>query len=121
MSPEEKVACARIIISLILADAEINDKERTFLDEAFAAFSLTPEQQRQAYTGLHVGEIPKDAIAVLVSNEAKRTALEWANAALIIDEEIAGSEKQMLAEITKLLDLSEDEANEATRKTPSLR
>jgi hypothetical protein len=121
MSPEEKVACARIIVSLILADAEINDKERVFLDEAFAAFSLTPEQQKQAYKGLHVGEVPKDAIAALVSNEAKKTALEWANAALVIDEEVAGSEKQMLAEITKLLNLNEDETEEATRKIPSLR
>jgi hypothetical protein len=121
MSPEEKVACARIVVSLILADAEINDQERAFLDEAFAAFSLSPEQQKQAYAGLHVGEVPKDAIAALVSNEAKKTALEWANAALIIDEESAGSERQMLAEITKLLDLPEDESEELTRKIPSLR
>jgi hypothetical protein len=121
MSPEEKVACARIIISLILADAELNDKERTFLDEAFAAFELNAEQQRLAYAGLNVGEIPKDAIAALTTDEAKKTAIEWANAALLTDDEVAGAERQMLAEIKKLLALPEEGDEEATRKLPSLR
>jgi hypothetical protein len=121
MNPEEKVACARIIISLILADAELNDKERTFLDEAFAAFALTEEQQRLAYAGLNVGEVPKEAIAALLSIESKKTALEWANAALLIDDEIAGAERQMLEEIKKLLALPEEDEEEATRKLPSLR
>jgi hypothetical protein len=121
MNAEEKVACARIIISLILADAELNDKERNFLDEAFAAFELTEEQRRLAYAGLNVGEVPKEAIAALLSIESKKTALEWANAALLIDDEIAGAERQMLAEIKKLLALSEEDEEEATRKLPSLR
>lgn len=122
MNQEEKIACARIVVAVILADAEINDQERAFLEETFNDLGLTPDERRQAYAGLNVGDGPGDVSRSFQSEDAKQKALTLANKAMTVDGEAVGAERQIVAEITSQLGVSADRFDEeATRRVASLR
>src|SRR5690349_9143469 len=101
MNQEEKIACARIVVAVILADAEINDQERAFLEETFNELGLNQEERRQAYAGLNVGDGPGEVAVAFHSEDAKRKAIGLATAAMVIDGEAVPAERQIVADIIK--------------------
>jgi tellurite resistance protein len=122
MNQEEKIACARIVVAVILADAEINDQERAFLEEVFTDLGLSHEERRQAYAELSVGDGPGDVAKAFQSEEAKRKALSLAHSAMHIDGEAVPTERQIVTDIVKQFGLSMDAfEEEATRRVASLR
>jgi hypothetical protein len=115
VTTEEKIACARVVAAVILADAAITDAEHAFLEKVFADLALTPEERKAATAGLSVGDGPGDAVSHLKDEAVKIEALKLAAAAMSVDGEDAKVERRIVDEVAKALALPAEVAAEALR------
>jgi uncharacterized tellurite resistance protein B-like protein len=108
MDIKDKIQISKVIAQAIMADVQITDSERSFLDKLMDRYELTSEQRKEVLDrnfGDNVAEMAKGIEALDSQNELLTELLE----AVAVDGEVAPSEKKLVRRVGLAMDMDESE------------
>ena len=108
METIDKVEICKLVAGAIMADLQITDTEREFLDKLMERYELS-DSQRQTVLARNIDESPEAALEQLASEEARNELLVELALAVAVDGEISRPERDILDRVAKVLDVTEEE------------
>jgi uncharacterized tellurite resistance protein B-like protein len=98
----ERITLSQLVGQMLIADGELNDDERDYLDKVMAALELTDAERKQAIGGIDVDSPIEERVASL-SDEARGALLTELETAMYAGGEVAPGEERMLARVKAML------------------
>lgn len=110
MDIKDKIQICKVIAQAIMADIQITDAEREFLDKLMSKYELDEDQRKDVLNRNfddNVTDMAKEIEALDSQNELLTELLE----AIAVDGEVARSEKKLVLKVGLAMGMSEDEVN----------
>ncbi|MBN2498720.1 MAG: TerB family tellurite resistance protein [Deltaproteobacteria bacterium] len=111
MDAKDKLAICKLVAHAILVDGQLTDAEHDLLDRLMERYGLDDAQRAE----VRDRNITEDPLAMVkeVSESGHEDLLQELAAAVCVDEEISGREKNLLRGVARTLGLDEEEADAA--------
>lgn len=110
MDIKDKIQICKVIAQAIMADVQITDAERQFLDKLMDRYELDADQRKDVLDrnfGDDVTEMARGIEAMESQNELLTELVE----AIAVDGEVVKSEKKLVLKVGLAMGMSEDEIN----------
>jgi len=108
MENEEKIQICKLVAQIILADGQLTDTEHDLLVKLMDRYGLSDEEKKQV-TSRNIDDDAEDMAKKITNFQAKSELLTELATAVAVDGNIAPSEEQLLKEIAKSIDVSDEE------------
>ena len=114
MTPQEKQV-VKVLVAVAWADGEMQAPEAGVFEGLLAGFDASPEEEAEILAFAKTPRTLRDADVSDLSDDDKDTLLR--NAALLVcaDGVETEAERKLIAQLAKILEVSEGDANEVVR------
>lgn len=99
---DERITLTQLVGQMLIADGELNDDERDYLDKVMLAFELSDEERKQVIRGIDVDSPVEERVATL-SEEARASLVTELETAMYAGGDVAPGEERMLARVKAML------------------
>lgn len=103
---DENHLFCEIVAVLLIADAQVTDEERVFLDRLMDHFEFTAEDKQSVFNSVNIGESVEGRLRQLPL-ERRAELLKHLEEAAAVDGEIGRPEQEILDEVRGALDKTE--------------
>ena len=110
MDINDKIQICKVIAQAIMADIQITDAEREFLDKLMDRYELN-EEQRTDVMNRNFGDNVAEMAQGIESMESQNELLTELIKAIEVDGVIAEAEKKLVHRVGAAMEMSEDEVN----------
>ena len=110
MDIKDKLQICKVVAQAILSDLQVTDAEHEFLTSLMDRYELD-EDQRKEVMARNVGDDPKDLADGITEFESKNELLVELAMAIAADGELSSTEKELIADVAKALDVPEAEVD----------
>ena len=108
METSDKIQICKVIAQAILADVQITDEERAFLDKLMDRYELDFEQRKDVLAR-NMDDDPVEIAKEISSMESKDELLKELIDAVRVDGEIAPAEIKLVERVGTAIDVSPEE------------
>ncbi len=108
MDVTNKIEICKIVASAILADAQITDEEREFINKLMDSYELGPADREQILAR-NIGEDLETGVQKLRADGSHNELLVELALAVAVDGEISSSERKLLNRVADLLEVTQDD------------
>jgi len=96
---QQRLFC-EVVAQLIIADAQVTDAERDFLQRLFDRFGFDDEQRQAVYNSVNIAD-PIDRRFQMLPKETHHQLLAELEAAAALDGEIGAGERQIIEDVRR--------------------
>ncbi|MCP4676467.1 MAG: TerB family tellurite resistance protein [Deltaproteobacteria bacterium] len=105
MNIKDKIQICKVVTQAILADAQITDSERSFIEKLMDKYELD-EDQRKEVLSRNIGDDPAEMARKITSFESKNELIVELAMAVAVDGEISSSERALLDRVATVFMIS---------------
>jgi uncharacterized tellurite resistance protein B-like protein len=110
METNEKIQICKVIAQAIMADVQITDEERAFLDKLMDRYELD-EEQRKDVLNRNFDDNPADMARDITSLESQDAMLRELLTAIAVDGDVAPAEKSLVRKVGEAMGMSAEEVD----------
>lgn len=102
MEPKDRILYVQILAQMLIADGQLADEERSYLDRIMDSLEMPDADRREALGGVSIDSPVEERVRAL-SAAAKATLLTEVEKALHVDGELTRSEAYFLERVKTLV------------------
>ena len=110
MELSDKIQICKVVAQAILADAQITDSERAFIDKLMDKYELD-EEQRKDVLNRNIGDDPAAMAEEIDSFDSKNEMIVELAMAVAVDGEVSSSEKALISQVAEALGIDRAEVD----------
>ena len=108
MEQKDKVQICKVVAQAILADGQLTDSEREFLDTLMNIYGLSGEEKNDVMAR-NIGDDPAELAAEITEYQSKNELMVELAKAIASDGELSSSEREFIKKIAEEIGVEESE------------